>query len=247
MRSGSNDLNAILQRPYTVNIGGFIGRGAELFQSNLGLFVGFAVISIVINVGLAFIPIIGSLVSLVIGGPLNGGYFIAAFKLGKRQPIVFGDFFKGFQNAYFLQLFLVTLVPSLLIGLCFVPMGVGIFLTVLTAGGGEPNPVMLILGLILGLAGLAVGIYLGVSYVFAVPLVVGKKLEFWPAMEFSRQLVGKQWLSFLGFAIVLGLINFVGALLFGIGLLFTLPLSFCAIAAAYESIIGLPTFDPSQA
>ena len=33
------------------------------------------------------------------------------------------------------------------------------------------------------------GIYLAVGYVFALPLVIDKKMEFWPAMEISRQVV----------------------------------------------------------
>ena len=33
------------------------------------------------------------------------------------------------------------------------------------------------------------GIYLAVGYVFALPLVIDKKMEFWPAMEVSRRVV----------------------------------------------------------
>jgi len=40
---------------------------------------------------------------------------------------------------------------------------------------------------------------------------------------------------------VLALINIVGALLLGVGVLVTIPLSVCAIAAAYEDIVGLPS------
>jgi uncharacterized membrane protein len=95
--------------------------------------------------------------------------------------------------------------------------------------------------------GLVGAIYLGVSYFFAIPLVIGRRMEFWPAMEASRKLVSKNWFSVFGFGFVLGLINFGGALLCFVGLLITVPLTTCAIAAAYERIIGLPSFDPSQA
>src|SRR6266699_3078791 len=47
------------------------------------------------------------------------------------------------------------------------------------------------------------GIYLLVGYVFALPLVIDKKMEFWPAMEVSRQVVQRHWWSMFGFLIVL--------------------------------------------
>ena len=112
--------------------------------------------------------------------------------------------------------------------------------------GSEPNLALLPVAGIIGIIGLIVAIYLSVSYVFAVPLIIGKKLAFWPAMEASRRLIAKQWFAMFVFILVLGLLNLAGALVLLIGLLITVPLSACAIAAAYESIVGLPTFDPSN-
>src|SRR5258708_38074825 len=36
-------------------------------------------------------------------------------------------------------------------------------------------------------------IYLVVAWVFAVPLVIDKRMEFWSAMEFSRKIVTRVW------------------------------------------------------
>jgi len=82
------------------------------------------------------------------------------------------------------------------------------------------------------------GIYLGVCYTFVVPLIVEKKLDFWEAMEASRQVVTKQWLSIFLLGLVLFLINFVGALIFGLGMLVTAPWTLCCVVAAYQSIFG---------
>ena len=46
------------------------------------------------------------------------------------------------------------------------------------------------------------GIYLGVGYVFALPLVIDKKMEFWPAMEVSRRVVHHHWWSTFALVIV---------------------------------------------
>jgi len=83
------------------------------------------------------------------------------------------------------------------------------------------------------------GIYLGVAYSFTTALIVDRKFDFWEAMETSRKVISKRWFPFFGFVLVLVLINIVGALLFFVGLLFTIPLTMCAIAAAYQDILGL--------
>lgn len=246
-----SEIGNLLQRQYSVDMGDFIGRGWEVFTQHMAGFVGFTFLTGIINfiLGiLGIIPLIGliaSIGSLVIGGPLYAGYYIFYFKVGMNKPTTFEDFFKGFQNAYFLQVFLTTLMIGILCFMCLIPAAIAIFIISLVSNG-EPEPVVLIPIAVLVLAGLAGAIYLGISYTFAVPLIVGKKLEFWPAMEISRKLVGRQWLGFLGLLIVLGLINFAGLLVCGVGLLLTMPLAACALAAAYEKIVGLPTFDPSQ-
>jgi hypothetical protein len=83
------------------------------------------------------------------------------------------------------------------------------------------------------------GIFLMVCYLFASFLVLDRRLDFWPAMELSRQTVQTQWFGFFIFLLLLALINLGGAALLGIGLLVSLPVSACAVAAAYTEIFGL--------
>jgi uncharacterized membrane protein len=93
------------------------------------------------------------------------------------------------------------------------------------------------------------GIYLAVAYSFTFPLMVERRLDFWPAMESSRKLLTKEWFSYFGFILLLGLVNFLGLIPCGLGLLITLPLTGCAIAAAYEDIVGVvgaPSSEPES-
>jgi uncharacterized membrane protein len=83
------------------------------------------------------------------------------------------------------------------------------------------------------------GIYLAVAYLFASNLVVDRRLDFWPAMELSRRTVNPQWFAYFAFMLLLALLNLGGALLLGLGLLVTIPVSFGAVAAAYADIFGL--------
>jgi len=59
-------------------------------------------------------------------------------------------------------------------------------------------------------------------------------------------LIKKDWFAFFGFFILLGLINILGFLLLGVGLLVTIPATYCAIYAAYEDIVGTDVNTNSQ-
>lgn len=87
------------------------------------------------------------------------------------------------------------------------------------------------------------GIYLMVGYLFAVPLAQDRELEFWDAMETSRRLITRQWFGFFGLTVLLLVVNAVGAMLAGLGLLLTMPFSAAVIAAAYHHQIGFRPAD----
>ncbi len=75
-------------------------------------------------------------------------------------------------------------------------------------------------------------------YLFSYIFLEDRNLPFWDAMEASRKLVLKDLLGYMLFAVLLLLLNFVGLLLLGVGLLITIPVSAAAIAAAYEETVG---------
>ena len=71
---------------------------------------------------------------------------------------------------------------------------------------------------------------------FAIQFVIFEKLEFWEAMEASRTLVSREWFSIFGFVIILALLNMLGIMFFGIGILITIPISSAATYAAFKDI-----------
>ena len=100
----------------------------------------------------------------------------------------------------------------------------------------------LVAGLFIGIGTLLLiipGVYLAVAYMFASYLVVDRRLDFWPAMELSRHTVNPRWFGYFAFMLLLVLLNLAGALLLGVGLLVTIPLSFCAVTVAYADLFGL--------
>ena len=84
------------------------------------------------------------------------------------------------------------------------------------------------------------GIYLAVGYVFALPLVIDKKMEFWTAMEVSRRVVHEQWWSMFALVIVLALVALAGFLLCGVGALISVPVASVALMYVYEDLFGTP-------
>jgi uncharacterized membrane protein len=82
------------------------------------------------------------------------------------------------------------------------------------------------------------GIYLGVGYVFALPLVLDKKMEFWPAMEVSRRVVHEHWWSVFALVIVLAIVACAGVILCIVGLVITVPLASAALMYVYEDLFG---------
>ena len=101
---------------------------------------------------------------------------------------------------------------------------------------GVVSSILILIGFILLIVP---GIYLVVGYTFAVMLVMDRGLDFWPAMETSRLSVGTRWFRIFSLFLLLLLLNLGGLLALGVGLLVTVPLTHCILAAAYADIFGI--------
>ena len=100
----------------------------------------------------------------------------------------------------------------------------------------------LVAGLFIGLGTILLiipGVYLAVAYLFASYLVIDRGLDFWPAMELSRHTVHPRWFGYFAFVLLVVLLNLAGAMALGVGLLVTIPVSFCTVTVVYADIFGL--------
>ncbi len=82
------------------------------------------------------------------------------------------------------------------------------------------------------------GVYLCVCWVFAVPLVMDKKIDFWPAMELSRKVVTKHWWLMFGFLIVCALVTLAGVVACCVGVFVSVAIVQAAMMCVYEDIFG---------
>jgi uncharacterized membrane protein len=117
---------------------------------------------------------------------------------------------------------------------------------------GFNKPAQLVLvgavsGLLIGVGCLLLllpGIYLAVAYLFAIVLAADRDLTFWDAMEGSRKFITRQWIPFFMLALLLFVANMVGAMVFGLGLLISIPFSIATVLSAYHHQIGLQSPAP---
>lgn len=82
--------------------------------------------------------------------------------------------------------------------------------------------------------GLVIAAALKFTYLF----ILDKKMEFWPAMQASHEVVKSDYFGFTIFLIALACVNILGALACIVGLLVTIPLSIAAITVAYQEVVG---------
>lgn len=81
------------------------------------------------------------------------------------------------------------------------------------------------------------GIMIAIAWMFYSYLIIDKGLQPVEALKKSAEITkGYRWQLF-GFVIVLGLINIAGAILLGIGLLWTVPTTMIAFAHMYRQLV----------
>ena len=238
-------IERIIEEGYEFKFGDYISRGIEIVKKNWGGYIGFLLLFLLVTVVISLIPFIGTIAnSLFISPALTVGFYLVANKLWRNEDTEFGDFFKGFDDIG--QLALTALVQTLILIAAMVP-----FLFMIR-DSGLMEWYMEFLNDPMGMQGtvppvpekwtywlMLPAVYFGIAYSWSYKFVVFYKMQFWDAMECSRQLITKKWFVFLGFYIVVGLIASAGVIALCIGLLFTLPAVYCMIYAAFEDITQL--------
>lgn len=82
------------------------------------------------------------------------------------------------------------------------------------------------------------GIYLAIAYLLVIPLVLDRNFGVWQSLEASRQILTRQWFRAFLLMLVVAVINLIGMIPAGLGLLITGPLTTCVIIALYETLFG---------
>jgi hypothetical protein len=199
--------------------------------------------------GMIFVGwMIGSAVPLgILMGPMMCGLFLTFFKIRRGEPVEFGTLFKGFE--YFSQSILATLIhvvpiTALIVG-SYILFYVFFFFAMVSQAqtGGEPNSAALLLIVVVyavfWLAVIALVMFLSIGFMFVYPLIVDRGLQGFDAVKMSFRGAFANFWGLLGMVFLNFLLSIVGLLMCIIGVYFVLPISYSAIAVAYEQIFGL--------
>ena len=85
-----------------------------------------------------------------------------------------------------------------------------------------------------------------VALMFVQPLIVDKNMGPLAAIKTSIKIASSRWFRLFGLGFLIMFFNFIGILLFGIGLIWTLPLGLIAYGMAYRKLFGVAIKDKSK-
>ena len=199
-------------------------------------------------VGLTFVAILvgGAVPFGILLGPMMCGLYMTFFMKRLGQPIEFGTLFKGFDH--FGQSVVATLIHVVPIVIIIVPayllFYVGFFVTIAASGDSqEPNPAAMFgfLGfmIVFWLAVVLVIIVVSILFTFSYPLIVDRRLQGIDAVKLSARAAMANFWRLLGLSLISGLMGFVGVLMCYVGAFLVMPISYSAIAVAYEQVFGI--------
>ena len=244
---------------YELDIFGCVRRAFGVLKTNawpilgaMGIYFG---IMIALGV-LGIIPLIGwvaSIASWVLGGPLMGGLYYVLLRAGRNQNPAATELIDGAKKG-FLQLFLGQLVTMIFVGLCLLPALIASIVAIvplIVNHQSQPPVAGLIVAGGFALLALPLVMWLTTNWLFTLPLIVDRNLDFWSAMKTSWRQVSRHWWSVFGLLIVIGAIAMVfvtvlcGLALLDVFLIPTLPLKvICGAFLALFYIVGIVLLMP---
>jgi len=228
-----------------------VAESYQLFKQDIGQMLAFTLlfgmvylVSSWINLGDA-LGLLNWVISLAMV-PLSAGYFFAFRAIHQQKPYTFSSFFGGYSKAFrfigvfFFQLIIVLLPLQFLLKLMYgeyfeqITKDPELLEKLINQGALDPSKLgmgyllMLIHGLVFGIAFFLANYFAAVGNGHA-----------WNAMETSRKWAFKNFSLFFRVLVLLIFLNIGGFLALGVGLLFTIPITFGAVYVLGSKITKL--------
>ena len=212
-----------------------IKAGWELVKPQYWLFVGMCFIGFFIATA---VPL------GILMGPMMAGLYLCFFACRRREPIEFGMMFKGFD--FFGPSLIATLLHMIPVAAIIIPtyflFYVSLFVAIV-AQGNNPNPVgilgVFVTFLLVILVIFVLIIIISIGFTFAYPLIVDRRLQGFDAVKLSFKAGMANFWRLLAMMLLTGLLSMVGFAFCYVGMFLVLPISYGAIASAYEQVFGL--------
>lgn len=233
------------------SIGLALSDGWKLVSKSLGYFILGGVLSVAIGFGVGIIPIVGGMANNLILSPcLMAGAIYVTWRISNGIAWTdFGEMFKGFN---FMSPIIISSViqfaVTFLLGVLFLLNYLDELKDIFSLAQGadaftnqeaiKDMLLQLFTGefLILFFLLLLALLLISAIWMFKLHFIVIYKMLAWPAMEMSRKIASRNFLSLIGLLLLLGIIILISALPCGIGLLFSLPLAIGSTYSAFAQI-----------
>jgi len=195
-------------------------------------------------VGMAFIAyVIGQAVPVILMGPMLCGFYLCLFMSRRREPIEFGTLFKGFD--FFGPSLVAMLLHAIPIAAVVIPSYILFYVSLFVAasqaqsqGGAAVLGVFFTFFLVMIVIFVLI-IIVSVGFTFSFPLIVDRRLNGLDAVKLSFKAGMANFWRLLGMMLLTGIMAAVGMAFCIVGMFLVLPISYAAVAAAYEQVFGL--------
>ena len=210
-----------------------IKAGWEMVKPNYWLFVAMAFIAYVI----------GQAVPVILMGPMLCGFYLSLFTSRRREPIEFATLFKGFD--YFGPSIVATLLHAIPIAVIVIPTYLLFYASMFFAmsqaqseGGAAVLAVFSTFTIVMVVIFVVI-IIVSVAFTFAYPLIVDRKLQGFDAVKLSFRAAMANFWRLLAMGLLTGVMAMLGMVVCYVGMFLVFPISYGAIASAYEQVFGL--------
>lgn len=232
------------------SIGAYFSQGWNIFKQYGGAFVGFIFLFWIAGMVIGIIPFGSLIFSLFLSPILTAGILLVADKIRYNETPTFNDFFEGFKGDFWqlvLANLLVLVISVVVIVPALIPFFVGLASLIGTGALAEeeiitnPGAFFAAFGMLawIGfLLALIIGILVSIFLSFTLHYVLFKKIDAVEGIKASYNMVKANLGSYLGLAIVLYFFNVAGAIFLGVGLLITIPTTYCIWYIAFDDAAG---------
>lgn len=235
-------------KPTSINLGKVISDGFVIFGKSPLLFIGSTFIFFLIMMAMFFIPGIGPFVWLIVIQPIMvTGYFIISDKVQHIDDPGLSDLFGGFKkNTGNL------ILNGLLAGfLSLIPISIYFVATFGMIGSSMLSDFATVDSMLTQFMGPADSMFwasyiatmsilylIMLTYQLGLMFIYFKGHSTWDGFGAGMKLIGRNFFQTLALLIFFWIINLLGSILIGLGLLVTIPVTLATMYCVFNSTIG---------
>ena len=218
-----------------------LSLGWEMIKPRYALFIGMAIVMLLIGFALNMIPFVGLFLNPIVTGVLLCGIYFALLKQRRGEEVGFSMMFAGFEHilpAALVQILGTAPWLAFTFLIYFFPDN----FNASSGGGGDSAPLFPILQdsgaamLMMTLATYLLSFIVNLLLYFVLPLIVEYKLGIADAVKLSINASVANAGGLIVLFLLEGLVILLGTLALGIGLIFALPVTYAMTIAAYKSV-----------